>query len=153
MTTTMTDAEAAAAIRAHHEELAGELRRRAAAVGAAARGDLPHAAAQGRLLEHLDGELLPHAAAEEATIYAAGDSGPLSMLVRAMRDEHVDIIGRVGALRAATDRVEVVGLTAAVLVLFESHLHKENDLLVPALVDDPSVSLGALLEGMHELVG
>jgi hypothetical protein len=30
---------------------------------------------------------------------------------------------------------------------------KENDLLIPALVADPSVALGALLGGMHELLG
>jgi hypothetical protein len=40
-----------------------------------------------------------------------------------------------------------------VLALFEAHLWKENELLVPALVADPSVDLGRLLSGMHELVG
>ena len=39
------------------------------------------------------------------------------------------------------------------LALFESHLAKENDYLVPALVADPDVELGVLLEGMHALVG
>ncbi len=153
MMTTMTDAQAAAAIRAHHEQLAGELRDRVAAVEATVREGQPHAAAQARLLAHLDDELLPHAAAEEATLYAAAETGLLAMLVRAMKDEHVDIVGRVGALRGATEPIEVAGGSAALLALFESHLHKENELLVPALVDDPSVALGTLLEGMHELVG
>lgn len=153
MTSTMTNAQAAAAIRAHHEELADELRRRVAAVSAAVRGGQPHVASRDRLLEHLDGELLPHAAAEEATLYAAAETGPLAMLVRAMKDEHVDIVGRVGAFRGATDPIEVAGSSAALLALFESHLHKENELLVPALVDDASVSLGTLLEGMHEILG
>ena len=31
------------------------------------------------------------------------------------------------------------------LALFESHLSKENDLLIPVLVADPNVALGALL--------
>lgn len=30
---------------------------------------------------------------------------------------------------------------------------KENELLIPALVADPDVSLGKLLVGMHELLG
>lgn len=42
---------------------------------------------------------------------------------------------------------------SAVLALFESHLSKENDLLLPALLMDPNVDLGELLAGMHELVG
>jgi iron-sulfur cluster repair protein YtfE (RIC family) len=145
---TLTDAEAAAAIRAHHAELAAELGRRALAVGAA--GGTAEMAAD--LLHYLDRDLLPHAAAEEQALYPAGDSGVTALLVRAMRDEHVGLIAYVDALRGATG-VEAIGISRAILALFESHLHKENDLLIPALVDDPNIPLGDKLSGMHELLG
>jgi iron-sulfur cluster repair protein YtfE (RIC family) len=145
---TLTDAQAAAAIRAHHAELAAEIRRRALAV-AAAGGTVETA---GDLLDFLDQDLLPHALAEEQALYPAGDSGMTALLVRAMRDEHVGLIAHVDALRGASG-VEAIGISRAILALFESHLHKENDLLIPALADEPDVSLADLLSGMHELLG
>ena len=56
-------------------------------------------------------------------------------------------------LRTASDAVTVATTAAAILALFESHLTKENDLLLPALAADASVDVGSLLAGMHELVG
>ena len=105
------------------------------------------------MLEYLDGELLPHASAEEKALYPAGDSGLTAMLVRAMRDEHRNLVAHVNELREATDAVTVATTAAAILALFESHLTKENDLLLPALMADANVSVGTLLAGMHELVG
>jgi hypothetical protein len=75
------------------------------------------------------------------------------MLVRSMRDEHVNLVAHVGAFRDASDAIGAVGLSSAIYALFDSHLHKENDLLIPTLVADPSVSLAELLGGMHELLG
>jgi iron-sulfur cluster repair protein YtfE (RIC family) len=151
--TTMTDAQAAEAMRAHHDEMATELRRRVAAVGTAVRDGRSHVDARKLVLEYLDNELLPHAAAEEKALYPAGDRGLPALLVRSMRDEHVNLVGHVDGLRASSEATEVIGISSAILALFESHLHKENDLLIPALVADPDVSLGTLLGGMHELLG
>jgi iron-sulfur cluster repair protein YtfE (RIC family) len=152
-TTPMTDAQAAEAIRAHHAELETNLRRQVAALTEAVQARQPHANAQHATLDFLERELLPHAAAEEQALYPAGDTGPTALLVRGMRDEHANLIGHVRALRDASDAVESVARSSAILALFESHLHKENDLLIPALVDDPTVTLAELLGGMHELLG
>jgi hypothetical protein len=70
-----------------------------------------------------------------------------------MRDEHRNLIARVEELGTADDAVSAATLAAAIRALFESHLYKENELLVPALVADPSVSISELLAGMHELIG
>jgi iron-sulfur cluster repair protein YtfE (RIC family) len=150
---TMTDEQAAGAIRDHHAELAAELRERVAGVGDTVRARQSHAAAQRALLDYLEEELVPHARAEEEALYPAGDTGATAMLVRSMRDEHVDLVKHVDALRRAPDAVAAVALSSAILALFESHLHKENDLLIPALVEAPGVSLARLLAGMHELLG
>jgi iron-sulfur cluster repair protein YtfE (RIC family) len=151
--TTMTNAEAADAIRGHHAEMATELSRRVDAVASAVRDGQPHRSAQEDLLAYLDEELLPHAAAEEKALYPAGDTGLVALLVRSMRDEHVNLVNHVERCRDATDAIETVAVSAAIRALFESHLYKENELLVPALVADPSVSLDVLLGGMHELLG
>jgi iron-sulfur cluster repair protein YtfE (RIC family) len=145
--------EAASAIRAHHRELHEDLRTRVAALSVAVRSGADHIDARDAVIEYLDRDLLPHAAAEETALYPAGDAGVTAMLVRAMRNEHRDIVGRVGDLRTAADPVDAVAGASALLALFESHLAKENDLLLPVLTDSPAVSLHDLLGEMHELVG
>lgn len=70
-----------------------------------------------------------------------------------MRDEHVDLIHRVGELRVAADAVAAIEGAGAIAALFMSHLGKENDRLIPALLEMPQISLGDLLADMHELVG
>jgi iron-sulfur cluster repair protein YtfE (RIC family) len=149
----LTDAESAGAIRAHQTELQGALRReRVAALGDAVRARQPMNRPSA-VLAFLDTELLPHAAAEERSIYPAGDRGLMTMLVQAMLEEHRNLIAHVAGLRDSAEAMEAVGSASAIQALFESHLSKENDLLLPALVADPSVSLGALLGGMHEILG
>jgi iron-sulfur cluster repair protein YtfE (RIC family) len=150
---TLTDAESAGAIREHHAELQAALRECVVALQDAVRDGHSHERLQRATLAFLDTELLPHAAAEERSIYPAGDRGVTAMLVHAMLDEHRNLIARVAGLRKSTDAIEAVGIASAILALFESHLSKENDLLLPALMADPSVSLGALLGGMHEILG
>jgi hypothetical protein len=70
-----------------------------------------------------------------------------------MREEHKGLIAHVGELRAAREGVVAASEANAILALFESHLWKENELLIPALLNDSQVHLSELLEGMHELVG
>ncbi len=155
---TPQDQEAAAAIRAHHAELHATLRERVIDLQSAVRapdapGSTAREAARQALLGYLDGELLPHAIAEEQALYPAGDSGLTALLVRAMREEHVGLIGRVERLREAADGYDAALLSGEILALFESHLWKENELLVPALLADANVSISVLLDGMHQLVG
>ncbi|HEX6139620.1 MAG TPA: hemerythrin domain-containing protein [Candidatus Limnocylindria bacterium] len=150
---TTPNAEAADAIRAHHAELSDGLRRRVAALDEAVAQRQEHAPAQAEVLAFLDGELLPHAAAEEKALYPAGEVGPTALLVRSMIGEHRNLLAHVDALRAAGEPIAAVGLSNAIRALFESHLVKENDLLIPALAADPQISLAELLGGMHELLG
>lgn len=149
----LANEEAASAIRAHHRELHQDLRTRVAALRDAVRSGADHESARDAVIGYLDRDLLPHAAAEETALYPAGDTGITAMLVRAMRNEHRDLVGRVGELRTAADPLDAATEASAILALFESHLSKENDLLLPVLVASPDVSLHDLLGEMHELVG
>ncbi len=150
---TLSPLEAAAAIKAHHAELHDGLRDRVIALRAAARQNAPYEAAREAIVAFLDAEIVPHATAEEQTLYRAADTGASALLVEAMRAEHRDLVGRVSELRSAADLIAAVSEASAILALFESHLAKENDRLIPALLALPDVSLGELLAGMHELVG
>jgi hypothetical protein len=66
--------------------------------------------------------LLPHAEAEERTLYPA-----------------------------AGDFVRAAATVSALRTFFDSHLSKENDQLLPSLAQAPDVDLAGLLDGMHDL--
>lgn len=151
--TAKPDHEAAEAIRAHHVELHDGLRIRVLDLQGAVRAGRVHDTSLKTVSSYLEDELLPHAIAEERALYPVGDTGLTALLVRAMREEHKELIARVDSLRTAADGIEAAVTAGAILALFESHLWKENELLVPAFVADPNVSLSDLLIGMHELVG
>lgn len=150
---TLTDAESAGAIREHHAKLQNALRERVAALRQAVQAGQSYEPAQRAVLAFLDTELLPHAAAEERSIYPAGDRGLTALLVQAMLEEHRNLIAHVASLRESVEAIDALANARVVQALFESHLSKENNLLLPALVADPSVSLGSLLGGMHEILG
>jgi uncharacterized protein (DUF2249 family) len=156
LASTEADASAAAAIEQHHAELSGSLAAFVdAVVSAAAQGDGAAAlAARDRLARWCREELLPHATAEEQTLYPAAhalDRGRL--LVDGMLAEHVALTGLTQEIAAAADPVLAAAAARALQVLFASHLQKENELVLPLLTGAPDVSLADLLAGMHELVG
>jgi uncharacterized protein (DUF2249 family) len=147
------DAEAAERVVAHHAEMAGRV---AALVGTLARTGSADAAieARDRLVTWAREELLPHAAAEEDTLYGAGGQLPeLRLLVRAMVAEHERITALVEALARAESPAAAVAAAGGLEAVLDVHLQKENELLLPALVEAPSVSVARLLSGMHEILG
>jgi uncharacterized protein (DUF2249 family) len=105
------------------------------------------------LVTYCERHVLPHAAAEEKTLYrAAADLPEASLLVSAMLAEHNTLVSTVNRVDAARTPGETAAAAGALRALFESHLDKENDLLLPALAT-AGVDLAKLLEGMHEILG
>ncbi len=150
------DSAAAAAIRAHHAEMAGALRLRVASVIRSSAHGTPAGAADAvaELVAWCRSDLLPHALAEERTLYAAARAhDAAALLVTAMTAEHQVILALVSELAATSGPVQAAGTARALEVLFESHLEKENELVVPLLESAPDVALADLLDGMHHLVG
>ncbi|MFD0313151.1 DUF2249 domain-containing protein [Streptomyces flavalbus] len=149
------DAAAAEAVEAHHTQLAGELAGRVAMLVAAAERD--PAAADGvraGLVDFCDRDLVPHATAEEGTLYPAARALPEArLLVEGMIAEHRRLVALVDALRAGGDAVRAAAEGRALQVLFEEHLEKENTLVLPLLAGAPDISLAGLLAGMHDLLG
>ncbi|GAB2957956.1 hypothetical protein GCM10027280_53400 [Micromonospora polyrhachis] len=150
------DRRAAQAVVQHHSELAAALNSHTSRLlDAAAHGDESQALRhRDELVRWLHDELLPHAAAEEAAMYplaAKYDLGKL--LVAGMLAEHVAITALVRELEAATQPVTAAAAGRALAALLAVHLVKENDLVVPLLVDAEDVSLAEVLDGMHDLLG
>ena len=154
-----TESDAVAAVVRHHAELAGALTTLTDAVltaagGVAGVGVSAVEAAQHRLVDFCTGELLPHAAAEESALYpAAASEERARLLVESMLAEHRVLESLVAEVRASENPVRAAAAANALRVLFDVHLAKENDLLLPLIAADPSVSLATILTGMHELLG
>jgi hypothetical protein len=150
------DAEAAAAVEQHHAQMAGTLGLKVEQlVVAVSRQDADSAtAARAALVDWCEHDLVPHALAEEKAMYPAALSKPEGrLLVEGMLAEHVVITGLVRDLAAASDLVRAGAAAKALQVIFDCHLGKENDLVLPLLVGALDVSVAELLAGMHELLG
>lgn len=154
--TNAADAEAVEAVKNHHAQLSGALALQVEAlVDAASRGDVPTAGATAEaLVRWCDAELIPHALAEEQAMYPPAQEDPRArMLVDAMLVEHKELVALVQAIKESTGPVRAAASAEALRTLFESHLAKENEQILPLLAESSGVSLAEILGGMHELLG
>lgn len=154
--TSEADARAAEAVEQHHAQMAGALALKVESLAAAVRAVRPADVEEVRLdlVRWCREELVPHALAEESTMYLAAAMLPEArLLVEAMLVEHQRIIALVDGLGATSEPVAAASLARALRELFEAHLAKENDQILPLLVASPTVSVAELLGGMHELLG
>ena len=154
--TSEADAKAAEAVEQHHAQMAGALGAHVARLtDAAAAGDTTAAdTARDALVAWCRDELVPHATAEEEAMYPPAHAMPEGrLLVTSMIDEHHVITGLVDAVARAEDPVRAAASATALRVMFDSHLAKENELVLPLLTASHEVSVAELLDGMHELLG
>jgi uncharacterized protein (DUF2249 family)/hemerythrin-like domain-containing protein len=154
---TEADARAAEGVERHHEQMARTLATHAEAMvdalTRAADDEVERSRAQ--VARWCAEELLPHAVAEEQALYPeARRTTEGRLLVDGMIAEHAVITrlvrdvssNHLGAVRA-------VALVSALRVLFDTHVAKENELVLPLLQRLPGVAVAELLGGMHELLG
>jgi len=150
------DAHAAQAVKQHHAALAGALSQRTEALLSAAFRRDGSAAEQARrdLVNWCEGELVPHAAAEEQAMYPAAQATIEGrLLIDAMLGEHKVLTRLVRDVADSTDVLRAAASAAALGSMFDSHLTKEDHLVVPLLAATSGVSLAELLGGMHQLLG
>ena len=153
---THADAEAVDAVRQHHTVMAEALSSRVdALVSATASQNVAEAERARRdLVDWCGRELLPHAEAEEKTLYPAAHATTEGrLLVEAMTAEHQVIARLVLGVGTAGAPVRAAAAAAGLPAVFDSHLAKENDLVLPLLAAAPEVAVAQLLAGMHELLG
>ncbi len=151
-----------AAVRAvinHHARLAADLNTQVESLLGLVETDQLVKAATARqdLVEFVRAEILPHARAEEQTLYPPAAALPQGrLLVDGMLAEHQALTALVDEIAQADGRtvslVRAAAAARALAALFASHLAKENGLILPLLVA-ADVSLAQLLAGMHDLLG
>ncbi|WP_029135359.1 DUF2249 domain-containing protein [Nakamurella lactea] len=147
------DARAASAVVDHHAEMAGALAAKVEALLAAAgRVDAgPAQDARDDLALWCAADLVPHALAEEAAMYPAAQATVEGrLLIQGMLAEHQAIVDLVREIERSTEAVRAAAAGRALKVLFDVHLAKENELVIPLLVGTPGVSIGDILDGMHD---
>ncbi|GEM_PF-104446 len=143
--------EAYEAMRAHHRALSEQLSARTDALSEAVAAGRPHEAAIAEVVAYLAEEILPHAAAEEDTVYmvAAAHHDDLIGVVNEMLAEHRTLSAAVEALAGLADGDAAAAQASQIAQLFTAHAAKENDVLLPALLGDEDVDLPDLLAQMH----
>ncbi|MGH9046811.1 MAG: DUF2249 domain-containing protein [Acidimicrobiales bacterium] len=149
---TTTESPAFDAMMAHHQTLAEEVARRVRNLRGSADAGAGHEPAAAELVAYLADEVLPHAIAEEHTVYrAAASVGELEATVGEMIAEHRELTSLIEQLAQTAEAQSALVRAEAIGTLFATHVEKENDLLLPPLRDDESVDLAELLVQMHRL--
>lgn len=151
---TEEDERAIQAMLDHHAHLLRGLYARADELRTAVSQRRAYDAPLAALTAYLATEILPHARAEEATLYqAAAAAAPAALFVEAMLVDHGELVSRTRSLANVCDAFTALGIADAIVALFEVHVRKENELLLPALQHADGVSLSSLLQSMHQQLG
>ena len=149
---TRTEHEAFEAMLAHHRALTDHVGIRVTALTEALSANISHEVPTAELVAFLAEEVLPHAIAEERTIYrAAATRAELSETVTEMIGEHWALASAIEQLANAPDGRRAGQQAEAIAALFEAHVAKENDVLLPSLLADDGLDLSQLLDEMHRL--
>jgi hemerythrin-like domain-containing protein len=144
---TMTDADALKAMRACHRQLAEEVRARVAALRrAVAAADGSYVEQAGELISFLSDEVLPHAAAEELTLYrSAATRSALALALNEMTSEHRRLVALTEDLSNATSGPEALLAAEQVSALLGEHLEREDGQLLRRLYEEGRVNLPELV--------
>ena len=134
----------------HHAVLRRGLERRAGALCEAAENGIGFQRQMRTFREYLTGHILPHAEAEERTLFpAAAVQARGSELVRALTAEHRELAYLAGRLQPGADGAEAATVSEWITTLFAGHVAKENDLLLPVLADS-GADLAAAFADIYE---
>jgi iron-sulfur cluster repair protein YtfE (RIC family) len=148
---TSRETKALQVLLAQHRRLGEGMQRRVAAVTGAAAAGGSLAAATSDLLAYLASDVLPHAYAEEDTIYrAAAGQTDLAGTISEMITEHRVLATAASRLAGGLDDSSALMQAKMLSALITSHVVKENEVLLPALLADDAVDLADLLEELRE---
>lgn len=148
----MSTADAQSAIMNRHSELRQLLSEWAGTLVSAVAHGAPIGRTASLLRAVLEDEVLPHARAEERTLYRAAARRPqTALLVQALISEHRAIAGHAARLAAETG-ASAAATAETISSLFAVHTAEEDDLLLPALARS-GTSPGAMVARERNLAG
>ncbi|NNN21501.1 MAG: DUF2249 domain-containing protein [Acidimicrobiales bacterium] len=134
----------------HHEALLEGAASRVLILNSSAESGDGFASAMAGVVSYFATEIIPHAIAEEATIYRVGhEIESLSLTIDDLVKEHKQIIGFVNELAVVSDPKEAASISSTLLSVFQNHVAVENGDILSSLVNNADISLGSLLEEMH----
>lgn len=104
------------------------------------------------LVAFVAGQVLPYAAAEEASIYAAARAHhQLSGAAAGMLSEHEQLASMLSWLTKASDATAAVEGAGGLVAVFTSHVAKEEALVLPRLLGEGTVDPAGFVARMDEL--
>lgn len=134
---------------AHHAEMVRALRDRTEDLIAVASFGDSTVPATSAVVDYLSATVFPHAAAEETTLYATASRFE-RRLVDGLILEH-QALHRLGSeLAAAREPGDRVAIAGAITEIFALHATKENDLILPTLMEHAPGDVTRLVQAMHE---
>lgn len=145
-----TEKDAYDAIVAHHATLTEDVNNLAELIASKVEYGESEEPLKSDLIKYFDSEVVPHALAEEHSIYEAAEAKVgLADLIAEMTQEHKILIGELTELKRDSDATKVHANRLA--SLFSQHVAKENELILPILLDSNEVDLTVVLSEMHQL--
>lgn len=145
------DAAIAEELKAHHAAMIGDLARLTTALAHAATSGDDAAHAKHDLESWVADILVPHAAEEEETTYRAAAELPEGrLLIKSMLSEHELIRLTARHMSEAEDSIAAAAFARALLDTFDSHQRKENEIILPLLIGDHTVSLTDVMANAHD---
>jgi uncharacterized protein (DUF2249 family) len=149
---TITQIQALDAMLQHHRTLVADVDNRVAALAEAVNSGIAYEPAVAELVTYLAEDVIPHAVAEELSIYrTAATRADLANTVNEMIAEHRVLTAAVESLANVSNGSAALTQATQIGTFFTTHVVKENELLLPALLEDHDVDLVKLLEQMHRL--
>ena len=144
----MTESNPADAIIAHHAKMLCELQARVDdLIGAVGLGESTQAQTVA-IRDYIDTIIIPHAAAEEKEIYAAARDHE-RRLIDSLVLEHQALRRVADQLTSASTDTERAVAAGTFAELFGIHAAKENEFVLPAILEEPSLDLKEILKRMH----
>ncbi len=110
--------------------------------------------ARSEIVNYLLRELLPHADAEEDSVYPAARTIPWAMAITdELAHEHVVLNQLTQRLEDERHPVRSATTAESLRVMFRHHVTSENTVVLPLVAATPGLSLASLVSALHELTG
>lgn len=111
-------------------------------------------AARGNVVDYLISDLLPHADAEEDSVYPAARTIPWARaMIDELAHEHVLLNQLTQHLTSEDNPVRAATTAESLRVMFRHHITSENTVVLPLVAAAPGLSLANLVATLHALSG